>query len=404
MTSELIKQTDPRTKAGQTKKTIIAYCIEHGGATILQLAKYLSLSSPTVIKFVGELENAGCILRKGKLETQGGRYPFLYGLHPKAGYFIGVDVQHNKLNLGAITLSGEICAMDCDVPFSLEDKPETIEHLVGAINDFIKANKIPRDKILNVNINLPGRINPKSGRSYTMFVSLQEEKPLAEILRDALQMHVTIDNDTRGMAFGEYTQGAAQESEIKNMLYINLSWGLGLGMIIDGKVYTGKSGFCGELGHITFYNNQILCHCGKKGCMQTEVGGLALHRKVLERIKKGETSLLSEKVNRGEDISLEEIIQAIKEEDMLCYSVLEEVGRELGFHLAGLINIFNPEMIVLGGSMAAVGDALRLPVEMAIRRLTLNVVSSDTKIVLADIGKNSGVVGACMMARYKRFE
>ena len=237
-----------------------------------------------------------------------------------------------------------------------------------------------------------------------MFVSLQEEKPLAEILCDALQMHVTIDNDTRGMAFGEYTQGAAQESEIKNMLYINLSWGLGLGMIIDGKVYTGKSGFCGELGHITFYNNQILCHCGKKGCMQTEVGGLALHRKVLERIKKGETSLLSEKVNRGEDISLEEIIQAIKEEDMLCYSVLEEVGRELGFHLAGLINIFNPEMIVLGGSMAAVGDALRLPVEMAIRRLTLNVVSSDTKIVLADIGKNSGVVGACMMARYKRFE
>lgn len=404
MTSELIKQTDPRTKAGQTKKTIIAYCIEHGGATILQLAKYLSLSSPTVIKFVGELENAGCILRKGKLETQGGRYPFLYGLHPKAGYFIGVDVQHNKLNLGAVTLSGEICAMDCDVPFSLEDKPETIEHLVGAINDFIKANKIPRDKILNVNINLPGRINPKSGKSYTMFVSLQEEKPLAEILCDALQMHVTIDNDTRGMAFGEYTQGAAQESEIKNMLYINLSWGLGLGMIIDGKVYTGKSGFCGELGHITFYNNQILCHCGKKGCMQTEVGGLALHRKVLERIKKGETSLLSGKVNRGEDISLEEIIQAIKEEDMLCYSVLEEVGRELGFHLAGLINIFNPEMIVLGGSMAAVGDALRLPVEMAIRRLTLNVVSSDTKIVLADIGKNSGVVGACMMARYKRFE
>lgn len=404
MTPELIKQTDPRTKAGQTKKTIIAYCIEHGGATILQLAKYLSLSSPTVIKFVSELENAGCILRKGKLETQGRRYPFLYGLHPKAGYFIGVDVQHNKLNLGAVTLSGEICAMDCDVPFSLEDKPETIEHLVGAINDFIKANKIPRDKTLNVNINLPGRINPKSGRSYTMFVSLQEEKPLAEILCDALQMHVTIDNDTRGMAFGEYTQGAAQESEIKNMLYINLSWGLGLGMIIDGKVYTGKSGFCGELGHITFYNNQILCHCGKKGCMQTEVGGLALHRKVLERIKKGETSLLSEKVNRGEDISLEEIIQAIKEEDMLCYSVLEEVGRELGFHLAGLINIFNPEMIVLGGSMAAVGDALRLPVEMAIRRLTLNVVSSDTKIVLADIGKNSGVVGACMMARYKRFE
>lgn len=404
MTPELIKQTDPQTKAGQTKREIIAYCIRQGGATIQQLAKHLSLSSPTVIKFVGELEAAGCILRKGKLETQGGRYPFLYGVHPEAGYFIGVDVQHNKLNMGIMDLSGEIVFTECDVPFALQDKSETINRLADVVRAFLQKKKVPEHNILNVNINLPGRINPATGRSYTFFVDLQEEKTLAELLQNALKLPVTIDNDTRGMTYGEYTQGVTHDQDIKNLLYLNLSWGLGLGIIVDGKVYTGKSGFCGELGHITFYDNQILCHCGKKGCIQTEIGGVALHRKVLERIKAGEASLLSGKVSKNEEITLEDIIDAIKKEDMLCYGVLEEVGREIGFHLAALINLFNPDVIVLGGSMAAIGDALRLPVEMAIRRMTLNVVSQDTRLVLADLGKNSGMIGACMMARYKSFE
>ncbi len=400
----LIREIVPNTKVGQTKRKIVAYCIEHGPSTITDLAHHLMLSAPTVTKFIGDLEASGSIMSYGKLETHGGRYPFLYGLHPDAGSFIGVDVQYNKLNIGCMDIVGNILKTEYDIPFELQNQSEKVDELIAIILGFIERNKVDTSHLLNVNINLPGRINSKTGYSYTFFADLQKELSLAEILSQKLGFFVTIDNDTRGLAYGEYMQGVGAHKEAKEVLYINLSWGLGLGIILNGKIYTGKSGFSGEFGHISIFDNEILCQCGKKGCMQTEIGGHALYREIIERIHAGETSILSDRVLKGEEITLAHIIKAIEQGDVLCLEVLTSVGHKLGRQLAGLINIFNPELVIIGGSLAATGEILRLPVETVVRTYTLNLVSSDTDIVVAELGQEAGLIGACMIARSKRFE
>lgn len=120
---------------------------------------------------------------------------------------------------------------------------------------------INKEKILNINVNVSGRVNPESGYSFSQFNF--EERPLADVLSEKLGHKVTIDNDTRAMTYGEYMQGCVKGE--KDIIFVNVSWGVGIGIIIDGKVYTGKSGFSGEFGHVNAYDNEIICHCGKKG-------------------------------------------------------------------------------------------------------------------------------------------
>ena len=177
---------------------------------------------------------------------------------------------------------------------------------------------------------------------------------------------------------------------------------MGIGIIIDGKLYYGKSGYSGEFGHMTAYNNNIICHCGKIGCVETEVSGRALKRKLTENILAGKPSILSDKVlKQKEELTLEDIMDAIAKEDVLSLATLQHIADELGKQLAGIINIFNPEMLVIGGEMSVTGDYLTLPVNMGIKKYSLNVMNEDSQIVTSELKDQAGVIGACLIARQK---
>ncbi|MDY6148714.1 MAG: ROK family transcriptional regulator [Porphyromonas sp.] len=399
----LLAHIGQESKLAQTQRQIISYYINQGPATVSDLAHYINLSIPTANKIISELVDNGFVQVYGKKETSGGRQPILYGMHPQAGKFVGVDVQHECVNMGIIDLMGSELSSEYNIPFNLTNDVEKIDELCGLITDFIQRNGVESQDLLSIHINLPGRINPRLGRSFT-FLKDTEEKPLAQMFSDRLGFRVSIDNDTRGMAYGEFTHGVPSELGAQNALYLNMSWGMGLGIIIDGKIYAGKSGFSGELGHISVYDNEILCHCGKKGCLQTEISGQALHRTILERIASGEVSILSEKVQQGQSVSLEDIITAINKEDVLCLQALEIIGRKLGKRIAGLINIFNPEVLVIGGALARTGESIRQPVETVMRTYSLGIVNRDTEIRIAALGEKAGVMGSCMMARTRCFE
>ena len=250
-------------------------------------------------------------------------------------------------------------------------------------------------------MNISGRVNPESGYSFSQFNF--EERPLADILTERLGHKVTIDNDTRAMTYGEYMQGCVKGE--KNIIFINISWGLGIGIIIDGKVYTGKSGFSGEFGHVNTFDNEILCHCGKKGCLETEASGSALHRILLERIGNGEISILSDRTKTKDDsLTLDEIITAVNKEDLLCIEIVEEIGQKLGKQIAGLINIFNPELVIIGGTLSLTGDYITQPIKTAIKKYSLNLVNKDSVISTSKLKDRAGIVGACMLARSRMFE
>ena len=179
----------------------------------------------------------------------------------------------------------------------------------------------------------------------------------------------------------------------------------GIGIIIDGKIYTGKSGFSGEFGHINVFDNEILCHCGKKGCLETEASGSAIYRILQERIKNGECSILSNRTNNQElPLTLDEIISAVNKEDLLCIEIVEEIGQKLGKQIAGLINIFNPELVIIGGTLSLTDDYIAQPIKTAIRKYSLNLVNQDSAITVSKLKDKAGVVGACMLARSRMFE
>ena len=382
------------------KQRIIIDAIYTGSATIHDLSKELDLSIPTVTKLIKEMCEEGYITDHGKLETTGGRHPNLYGLNPESGYFIGVDIKKFTLSIGLINFKGDMVELKTNISYRFENTPESLYKLIEILQEFIGELSIDTKKILNININISGRVNPEQGYSYSIFNF--DERPLASILSEKLGYRVSIDNDTRAMTHGEYLQGCANGE--KNILFINISWGLGIGIIIDGKAYCGKSGFAGEFGHTIVYDNQIICHCGKKGCLETEASGMALHRILLERIESGESSILSERVKTNTVITLDDIIDAIHKEDVLCIEIVEEIGSKLGKQIAGLINIFNPELVIIGGALSMTGDYITQPIKTAIRKYSLNLVNKDSAILTSKLKDQAGIIGACMLARSRVFE
>ena len=400
MAKNFFISSEKNPKNVQIKKDIINHFIANGNDTISELSKELDLSVPTVTKFIGELIEQGLICEYGKMQTSGGRYPSVYGLNPTSVYFVGVDMTRHHLNIALMDFKGDIVQSQMGIPFIYENTSEAFDTLCNHIQNFLDQTGELKEKIYSINLNISGRVNPESGYSYSSFYF--SEQPVTEILSKKLNFKVGIDNDTRAMAYGEYMKGVVEGE--KQVIFVNISWGLGIGIIIDGKLYYGKSGFSGEFGHFPAFDNEILCHCGKKGCLETETSGIAIHRMVLERIKNGESSILTEKVKDLNDLTLTDIIDATNMEDPLCIEIIEEVGYKLGRYIAGLINIFNPELVVIGGQVSQTEGFIMLPIRSSVRKYSLGLVNKDTRIVSSKLKQKAGIIGACMIARSRLFE
>lgn len=384
-------------KNGLLKKKILGLCITDGDFSIADLSKELNTSIPTITKLLSELMEDGFIEDLGKQGTSGGRKPNIYGLSSSAGYLLGADIRRHHINLAVTDFKGNIIAYLEDIPFVLESSEESFRKLCVLLLSQVEKLGIDKEKVLAYGINLTGRVNHDTGICFSYFIG--DERPLDQTLEEFLGKAVYIDNDSRAMAYGEYISGAGNNE--KNMLFINLSWGLGMGMILDGKLSYGKSGFSGEIGHFPFKDNDIMCRCGKIGCLETVASGFAIHRFFMEKLKEGRTSILRGKFDKGEEISLDEIIDALEDEDMLAIEAIESTGHELGRAIAGLINIFNPELVVIGGRLTVAKDYLMLPIMSAINKYSLIVVSKDTSIKFSKLGTKGGALGACMLSRSK---
>ena len=398
MKSDIIKYIRKLNQKPSAQSRLLAQFISHGASTIPEIAKAVGVSLPTATSALNELIKAGIVKEIGKKDNSPGRIPMVYDLIPTAGYFVGANPEMDCLALAASDFSGNLITEKVRVPYEYENTPESLERLGEIINEFIATLPLAKEEILQVCVNLAERVNPFEGRAYNMFTFLKES--LTDKLTELIQLPVCIENDSRSMAFAEYCKGCCKG--VKDVIFVNVCWGLGIGIIINGQLFYGKSGYSGEFGHMTAYNNNIICHCGKIGCIETEVSGRALKRKLTEKILEGKTSILSDKVlNKKEELSLQDILDAIAKEDVLSLATLQHIADELGKQLAGIINIFNPEMLVIGGEMSVTGDYLTLPVNMGIKKHSLNIMNEDSQIVTSELKDLAGVMGACLMARHR---
>ena len=377
------------------KKAILTALDITGNITIAELSRDLAISTPKITSLVNELVEDGLVQDEGKINSTGGRRANIYGLVSTSGYFIGVDVKKYSLNIGLLDFKKTLVTTREQIPFLLENTTESMQALISSIKDFIKAQKLSKERILGIGINLSGRINHITGYSYSFFHF--NEEPLSKVLENALGIPIFLENDSRAMAYGEFCSGAVNGE--KNVIFINLDYGTGMGVLVDGKLYYGKSGFSGEFGHIPLFNNEIICQCGKKGCLETEVSGQALLRMFQEKIKSGSSSILAKNGKIPNNLKLSDLVEAAAKEDMLVIELLAVFSEKLGRALAVLINLLNPELVILGGTIAETGDYIRLPTRSSLNKYSLSLVNSDTQLKLSKLGGQAGILGGCLIAR-----
>ncbi len=379
------------------KQSIIAHMAVHGWCTLAELTKALHISVPTMTKLVGELVEEGVVVDNGKVETAGGRRPNIFGLANTAIYFTGVDIGRDYICMLVTDLKNNVINSQIHTPFTLSDDEACLNTICQIINSFLDNCGVERSKILGMGVCIAGRVNPATGHSYMFFTG--SDKSLKENIEEATGITVLVENDTRARCFAEYYSGDAVKE--KNMLYLHLGKGVAIGIIAEGRLYYGKSGFAGEFGHTPFFNNEIICSCGKKGCLETEVSGIAIENKMVEQIASGVNTILREKWAAGESIHIDDIIAAAKNDDNLSIELIEEAGEKIGKSIAFLINIFNPELVIIGGNMSLAGDYLMLPLKSATNKYSMNLVYKDTQFRLSHMGADAGALGAAMLIRNK---
>ena len=204
-------------------------------------------------------------------------------------------------------------------------------------------------------------------------------------------------NDANAATIGEMVYGNAKG--MRDFIMVTLGTGLGSGFVANGEMIYGSDGFAGEFGHIPFFDNEIICSCGKKGCLETEVSGIAIEEKMCHLIENGRNTILKEKYDQQKSIHIDDIIAAAKNDDNLSIELIEEAGEKMGKAVAFLINTFNPETVIVGGNLAAAGDYIMLPLKSSTNKYSLNLVYKDTKFRLSKMGKTASAWGAAMLIR-----
>lgn len=377
------------------RQAMVKRLLSAGNATITELSLDLQSSVPTITKAVNELLSEGIMVDMGKIANSTGRRPSLYSINPTCAYFLGVEVGVSSVSIGLQNIKNEFVSIEMAIAFTLKNTQESLLEFCALLNSFIEDSNIEKSLIIGVCINLSGRINSKEGFSYNFFY--KENRPLAEIISEQVHLPVHLENDTRAMAFGEYMEGVVDSEQ--NILFLNYGWGVGVGIIAEGKLYYGKSGYSGEFGHSTIFDNGIMCQCGKLGCLETEISGWSLMNQFHEAIKEGKQS----KVKLDDNLAYFQhhaiIDGAVKLEDSLCIDLVTRQSEKMGRYLSILLNIFNPELLVIGGDFAQLGDYALLPIRVALKKHSLGLVNRDVVLKKSTLGRRTGVIGACCIVK-----
>lgn len=380
------------------KQSIVKCLLSIGDATILELSTELQSSIPTISKAINELLTDELIVDSGKISNSGGRRPSLYSVASDKTFFLGVEANRSGTSFGIQNLKEEFISIDLDSSFVLENTYESLMEFCDRIDTFISDSQVDKSYIVGVCVNLSGRINSKEGFSYNYF--FKENRPLVEIISEKIGLPVYLENDTRAMTFGEYAQGVVEGEQ--DIIFLNYSWGVGIGIITDGKLYYGKSGYSGEFGHSPLFDNEILCHCGKIGCLETEASGWALVEQFKQALQDGRTSAISIDSNASVIEQYHKILSgALVKEDNLCIELITRQSEILGRALASLINVLNPELLIIGGDFSRLGDFVLLPIQSSLKKYSLGLVNRDVAMKKSILGRRAGVMGACRVIKEK---
>jgi len=389
----------------QSNEIVILNTIrEYGPISRAKIAKSLKLSSATITKYVNGLIQTGIVEEDGWESSTGGRMPVLLRIAPEAMYAIGVDLGGANLRVVVVNLENNIVAKTRKKTNANEGRDKVLRRVIDAIYEAIELSRIEKDKIKGIGIGVSGLIDHEKGVClYCPNIEGWENIPVKRIVEEEFAVDTSVEDSSRAMALAEHWSGVARG--IDNFIFVNVGVGIGCAIFIHGKLYRGVGGIAGEFGHMTIDEAGPRCNCGNYGCLETLASGPAISRRARQAIKEGVVSLI-EKLAEGnlENITPEIVVEAARRGDKLAFNIMEKTGEYLGIGIANMINIFNPELIVVGAGVSQAGDILLEPLKRTVKARALQLSSSMTNIKVSQLGDNAGALGAAIMVLKDIFE
>ena len=389
-------------KSYLNKIKIIKNLFQKGANTASEICTEVGISLPTVNSLLGDLMESGEVIKHGRAESQGGRKPDLYRLAENAFYLLSVDLSKFNMNLCLYSCNQEVTHPKESQKITLNNEEVTFESICNLIENYLAKTGIDSEKIIAIGISMPGLIDSLGGVNYTYLRF--GKKTLLENLEARFQKKIFLENDARAMTLAEFKYGSGQN--YKNVLGLFIGWGIGLGIIIDGKIYQGASGFAGEFSHSPIFESRnVTCICGKKGCLEAVASGTAIVKMAEEAIILDKDGILARMVRDHEgELIPSLVVEAALAGDQRAITILSEAGLDLGRGISILIQLLNPELIIIGGSVAEANQYLITPIQQALNIYSMAKSREQSKLVLYQLGEDVGLLGGLAVVNEKLFD
>ena len=357
------------------------------------IVRRTGLAKSTVSVYVDQLASVGLIREDVR---PGGKRRRLK-VAESAGYVMGVDLGQTHLNVGLCDLEGDLLdsiAEDVDL---LRESPEAIlARVVGGANALVARNGFAASSLFGIGFALPGPVDYAHGVPVCPPVMPGWDRfPLASILHREFTCPVFIDNDVNVMALAERNKGAAADE--RDFIFIKAGTGIGAGLVVDGRIYRGAKGAAGDIGHIGTGQDDTLCHCGNRGCLEALAGGRALVVRATEAGRSGASRFLAERMAEAVPVTPDLVGRGAAAGDEECLRILISAGKTLGDVVAKLVNFFNPSLIVVGGGLSSLGERYVASIRESIYRRSTPLATADLVIKRSTLGAMTGVIGSAIL-------
>ena len=384
------------------KRRIIKHLYFGNMLSCADLSDKIDKSIPLTTKMLGKLMEEGMVTETGYAASTGGRRPVMYSLKQDVMYVVSVAMDQLVTQIAILDMQNR-SVTDIELfELPLTKNPNAPSALAEKINEIITRSGIPKNKIAGVGIGMPGFVNAVKGINYTFLET--DGYTITQYIAAKVKLPVYIDNDSRLIALAELKFGAAREK--KNALVINVGWGVGLGMILEGELFRGHDGFAGEFSHIPLFLNNKLCSCGKSGCLETETSLLIVIEKANKGLKSGKLSMLKEKELSADhpEKAFQIIVAAASNGDKFAVEILSEAGYNIGRGVAILIHLLNPESVILSGRGSSAGKIWQAPIQQALNEHCIPRLSVNTEIEISALGYKAELTGAAalVMENYEK--
>jgi glucokinase-like ROK family protein len=378
---------------------VLALLRQSGPQSRAELAEHLRYSRANITAVIKNLLARGIIEKLGLGESQGGRRPRLYGINGRLGYVAGVDIGATSLDLALAGFDGVILERLAE-PADVHEQPQILlGRAAGAIERMIEQHGGSAEQVLAIGIGVPGPVQFDEGVLVAPpLMPAWESFSIREFMSQRFSAaNITVDNDVNVMAIGESYAGAGKG--IANFLFLKIGTGIGCGIICQDQIYRGCDGAAGDVGHICIDYNGPVCHCGNAGCLEIMAAGPAIAARGLGAAVSGESEQLAAALAANNGVMTAQMVgDAAKAGDRAANEIVKSSGRMIGGMLAGLVNFFNPQLILIGGGVSNIGIRLLSAIRQAVLRRSTALSTRHLRIEFSPLGKDAGVIGAIWLA------